>query len=285
MRALRPFLLCAAAALAGCSGTSVRIPNADRTPPLAALDVIGSERTLVLMVGDDPQTVDLERDDSLVLIALGEDGDGGIKDLSLVGNATVTCSEPRADGSASRSTGFRRSTVSGSAPRSRAPRRKVHRFVLRAGDFAALCPGRLIAAVVGQATVRTVNFHGGQAVSPRLEFRLADPEEASDSAQGSISSKSGDPVCPSPASAVSAAQPSAPASASGATSVSGTEETLPSRQACAEKAQPAGPQSAIPSSRMISPRSKRKKSPAPARVVSKTASASAPASAHPRPRI
>lgn len=164
--------------LMGCSRSTVRIPVSDSTPPLAVLDAIGLDRTLILMVGDEPESVILDPEDSLVLVAIGEDGDGGVKDLILIGNAVVTCAEGAAGAPASRSTGFMRKNVSGSAPRHRAPRRKTHRFVLRAGDFAALCPGRDIAGVVGQANVRTVNFHGGHSTSPRLEFRLARPEPA-----------------------------------------------------------------------------------------------------------
>ena len=162
--------------LSGCSRSTVRIPDSDATPPLAVLDAIGLDRTVILMVGDEPESVILDREDSLVLVAIGEDGDGGIKDLVLVGNAVVTCAEGKAGGPASRPTGFMRKTVSGSVPRDRAPRRKTHRFVLRAGDFAALCPERKITGVVGQANVRAVNFHGGNSASPRLEFRLARPE-------------------------------------------------------------------------------------------------------------
>lgn len=166
---------------------------------MAALNVIGSDLTMVLMVGEEPEAVELDLEDSLILIAFGEDGDGGIKDLSLEGNAMVTCAEPRADGLNSRATGFMRGTVSGSAPRQRGPRRKIHRFVLRASDFAALCPGRRITALVGQATVRTVNFHGGHASSPRLEFRLAQAEAAPDSAEVVLSTADEDPDFNSPA--------------------------------------------------------------------------------------
>lgn len=174
-RLARMALLAVSLFLLGCSRSTVRIPASDATPPLALLDAIGLDTAIILMVGDEPESVILDRDDSLVLVAIGEDWDGGIKDLTLVGNAVVTCSEREPGAPASRATGFMRKTVSGSAPRHRAPRRKTHRFVLRAADFAALCPGRNIAAVVGQANVRTVNFHGGHSASPRLEFRLARP--------------------------------------------------------------------------------------------------------------
>ncbi|MDB5049384.1 MAG: hypothetical protein JWO30_2455 [Fibrobacteres bacterium] len=157
---------------------TVKIPAADETPPLVALDVVGRDTVLVLTTGQEPEAVELSPDDSLVLIALAMDRDGGVKDLSLTGNAVVSCKDPITGKITSRSTGFMRRTVSGSPARHRAAIRKSSRFVLKAGDFAALCRGRGITGMVGQATVRTLNFHGGHAVSPRLEFRLTEADAA-----------------------------------------------------------------------------------------------------------
>ncbi|HKP96276.1 MAG TPA: hypothetical protein VJ385_11000, partial [Fibrobacteria bacterium] len=160
--------------VAGNSGrrSKVKIPSRDATPPLAALDAIGRDTTWLLRTGQDPEVVSLSPDDSLVLVAVGEDRDGGIKDLSLTGNAVVKCKDPRDGRASSRTTGFLRRHVSGAVPARRADVRSSSRFVLRAGDFAALCPGGGITGLVGQATVRALNFHGGHATSPRLEFRL-----------------------------------------------------------------------------------------------------------------
>jgi hypothetical protein len=152
----------------------VRIPAADPTPPSAALDVIGRDTSIMLAMGMDPEAVALSPDDSLVLVAIGEDFDGGVKDLTLVGDAMVSCEDPLTGKLTSRATGFRRARVGGGAARYEAEGRKTSRFVLRPRDFAALCPGGGIRGVVGQASVRTLNFHGGNATSPRLEFRLSE---------------------------------------------------------------------------------------------------------------
>jgi hypothetical protein len=158
----------------GRKDAMVRIPAADPTPPSAALDVIGRDTSLMLAMGMDPEAVALAPDDSLVLIAIGEDYDGGVKDLTLIGDAMVSCEDPLTGKLTSRTTGFRRARVGGGAARTEAEARKTSRFVLRPGDFAALCPGGGIRGVVGQASVRTLNFHGGNAASPRLEFRLSE---------------------------------------------------------------------------------------------------------------
>ncbi|MDQ3001931.1 MAG: hypothetical protein M3Y08_11815 [Fibrobacterota bacterium] len=144
----------------------------DTTPPMAALDVVGRDTTMVMTVGGEPEALMLARGDSLILIAVGVDLDGGIKDLSLSGNAVVTCKDRKTGQVISRSGRFLRQSVSGSSPMKKVPKRKTSRFVLRAGDFAALCPGRTVETAVGQAAVRTVNYRGGNSDSPRLEFRL-----------------------------------------------------------------------------------------------------------------
>jgi hypothetical protein len=167
-----PYAFCALAFIACAQGT-VRIPEVDGTPPSAALEVAGGPEPMRLAVGDEPRAVDLSGGDSLVLTAVAEDGDGGVRELSLQGNALVTCRDPATGRTAVRSTGFLRRTVPGSFPRTRAPARKDSRFVLRGGDIAKLCPGGILEAAVGQATVRAANFHGGNSASPRLEFRLA----------------------------------------------------------------------------------------------------------------
>jgi hypothetical protein len=170
-------LLGASLALSNCTyrKSTVKIPAADETPPFAALDVVGAGRTLVLAVGQEPETVDLPAMDSLVFIALAEDRDGGVKDLALSGNAMVTCKDVKTGKTTLRSTGFLRRTVMGSAPRKRGPVNKSARFVLRPRDLQALCrgPGLAFAGAVGQASARTSNFNEGHAASPRVEFRLA----------------------------------------------------------------------------------------------------------------
>ena len=154
---------------------TVRIPAADGTPPFVALDAVGAGHSLVLSVGRGPEQVELLPRDSIVLIALSEDADGGIKDIALVGNALVTCKDMKSGKSRIRKTGFMRKTVPGSPRITRGPMRRSNRFVLRTGDLAALCrgPGMAFAGAVGQATATTANFSGGHASSPRLEFRLA----------------------------------------------------------------------------------------------------------------
>lgn len=159
--------------LMGCAtrGT-VRIPSEDATPPWSALDVVGDGLTMVLMVGGEPGIADLNVRDSLILIAMGGDGDGGVKDISLSGNALVTCKEEATGKLKTRTAAFKRMRVGSLRANARAPGEKSTRFTLRASDFRNMCPGQGLAAVVGQATARSVNFHGGSAASPRLEFRF-----------------------------------------------------------------------------------------------------------------
>jgi hypothetical protein len=119
--------------------------------------------------------VDLLPRDSIVLIALSEDADGGVKDLTLIGNAIVTCKDMHTGKSRTRKTGFMRKSVPGAPRITHAPIRRSNRFILRTGDLAALCrgPGLAFVGAVGQASVATANYNGGHASSPRLEFRLA----------------------------------------------------------------------------------------------------------------
>jgi hypothetical protein len=181
LRTLAP-AICAAVALCACAPGTVRIPAHDATSPIAFLDVVGSGGILVLADGDDPGSARLAGRDSLILIAIGEDADGGVKDLSLVGNAIVTCRESATGRLRSRSAGFARRSLGSALANPRAPIRKSSRFILRAGDFQEMCPNEALAAVVGQATARTVNFHGGSSASSRLEFRLDAPGPADTSA-------------------------------------------------------------------------------------------------------
>lgn len=170
-------ILGASLALMHCASRkeTVRIPSSDGTPPFVALDAVGAGHTLVLSVGKGAEQVELLPRDSIVLIALSEDADGGIKDLTLIGNVIVTCKDMRTGKSRTRTTGFMRKSVPGAARITHAPIRRSNRFILRTGDLAALCrgPGIAFAGAVGQASVATANYNGGHASSPRLEFRLS----------------------------------------------------------------------------------------------------------------
>ena len=65
--------------------------------------------------GDEPAHLDLHRGDSVVLTAVGEDRDGGVKDLALQGNVQVTCRDPATGAARVRTTGFLRRHVPGAA--------------------------------------------------------------------------------------------------------------------------------------------------------------------------
>lgn len=163
-----------AASLAGCARRTVKIPDADMTPPIPALDVVGQGKRIVLFPGDQPGLVELAPGDSVVLIALGEDRDGGVKDLSLTGEATVTCGDPsrKGKGAAQRRGAFSRRHVLPALPGWRVPGTKSSRYVLRASEFEKMClPGGL-RGVSGTAGVRAVNYHGISSLSPMLEFRV-----------------------------------------------------------------------------------------------------------------
>ncbi|MDB5106056.1 MAG: hypothetical protein JWP91_3745 [Fibrobacteres bacterium] len=145
---------------------------------MAAMDVVGSGRTLVLFEGQEPEAVELLPRDSLVFIAVGEDRDGGVKDLALSGSTMITCRDAKTGKESTRSVRFLRRNVVGTTGRLNGPVRKSSRFVLRPADLEAMCPGRIFAGAVGQASVRTLNFLGGHAASPRVEFRLAEAPAA-----------------------------------------------------------------------------------------------------------
>jgi hypothetical protein len=164
--------------LAGCAGREmVRIPKSDPTPPSAELEAQGSAAPIRLQVGGEARQVELQADDSLILTGKAEDR-GGIKDMVLQGNALVTCVDPSTGAPFTRSTGFLRRHVPGSASGDLAAPRRDSRFVLRAGDFERLCPGGRLEGAVGQARVQAANYHGGASSTPHLEFRIAASEVA-----------------------------------------------------------------------------------------------------------
>jgi hypothetical protein len=130
-----------------------------------------------LQVGGEARQVELQPDDSLILTGKAEDR-GGIKDMVLQGNALVTCADPSTGAPYTRSTGFLRRHVPGSASGDLASPRRDSRFVLRAGDFERLCPEGRLEGAVGQARVQAANYHGGASTTPHLEFRIAVSEVA-----------------------------------------------------------------------------------------------------------
>jgi hypothetical protein len=174
---IAPFATLAAAALigagaTGCARGTVRIPETDPTAPLSALDVVGSGERMVLFSGEGPKEVSFTEGDSLVLIGLGEDRDGGVKDLTLSGKAVAYCADSLGRGREMRLGSFARRQVAPAPPGRRAAGSRVARYVLKAEGFRKLCgPGEL-KAVTGAAGVRTVNYHGKSALSPTLEFRI-----------------------------------------------------------------------------------------------------------------
>lgn len=164
----------------------VRIPRADATPPRAALLVAGTTQDvgpegvadLKLSAEDEPQSVSLLESDSLVLTAIAEDGDGGVKKSALEGNAFVTCEDSETGKITSKSTAFGRWHVPGSPRASSARSRRVESFVLRGSDFARLCPGGRLQGAFGQASATASNFHGGGSSSARLRFKVSLSEVA-----------------------------------------------------------------------------------------------------------
>lgn len=175
----------ALAALSACAARDVKIPDADPTPPLSVLDVVGPlevvgrDGRLVLFTGEQPRQVELGGGDSVVLIALGEDRDGGVKDISLSGNIVATCGDPgQGKGEAMKTGSFARRHVLPAQPGRRVPGSRSARYVLRASDFRKLCGDRELLGVSGAAGARTVNFHGQSSMSPTLAFRLAAPRLA-----------------------------------------------------------------------------------------------------------
>lgn len=177
------------AGLSGCARRTVKIPVMDGTPPITALDVVGQGKRIVLFSGDQPRTVEIGPGDSVVLIALGEDRDGGVKDLTLSGNAVAVCGDSAGDGKGRRSGSFARRHVLPALPGWRVPGTKSARYVLRADDFLKLCPPGELRGVYGAAGVRAVNYHGASSMSPTLEFRIAPPTHSSQVSQGSKASQ------------------------------------------------------------------------------------------------
>lgn len=215
------FAALAFAALAsGCAGRSpmVRIPAEDSTPPLTALDVVGNGRRMMLFSGEGPKTVEIGPGDSVILIALGEDRDGGVKDLALTGNAIAHCGEParpapfghRAAGTPAehgkspapegsgaeslKSGAFARRSFLPARPGWRVPGSRTARYVLKADDFRKLCGPLELKGVTGAAGVRAVNYHGKSTMSPTLEFRIAAPIPRASQAQASQPSQNIPPV-------------------------------------------------------------------------------------------
>lgn len=199
-------LICAALAC-GCAGRPpmVKIPAADPTPPLTALDVVGNGKRWVLFSGEGPRTIDIGPGDSVVLIGLGEDRDGGIKDISLMGNAIAHCGDsalqvpwvrPSENPAAqSRKSGsFARRSVLPARPGWRVPGSKSTRYVLKADDFQKLCGNLALKGVTGAAGARAVNYHGKSTQSPTLEFRIAAPIPRDPQSQATKTSQNSPPV-------------------------------------------------------------------------------------------
>lgn len=195
-------LACVALA-SGCAGRppTVKIPAMDPTPPLTALDVVGNGKRLILFSGDGPKTIEIGPGDSVVLIALGEDRDGGVKDISLVGNAVAHCGDSarpvpldRKAAPSHKSGSFARRSVLPARPGWRVPGSKSTRYVLKADDFRKLCGPLELKGVTGAAGVRAVNYHGKSAMSPTLEFRIAAPGPRTSQAQASQASQNNVPV-------------------------------------------------------------------------------------------
>lgn len=196
----RSALLAATAALimsglGGCARSTVKIPVADATPPFTALDVVGLGKRMVLFTGEQSGSIELGPADSVVLIALGEDRDGGMKDLALSGQVVAFCRDSLGpDGIAGtgsfarqhmvvrRNVFVRRHVIPGK-PGWRVSGTCNARFVLRAADFRKLCGSGELKGVTGAAVARAVNFHGASSMSPTLEFRIASPATGSNTSQ------------------------------------------------------------------------------------------------------
>lgn len=190
------FAVLAAAILCGCAGSpTVRIPDADSTRPISALNVVEpSGKRIVLFPGDQPAELELAPGDSLVLIALGEDRDGGVKDLTLSGKAVAVCADSLGRGEFRKTGAFVRRHVLPARPGEVAPASRSARYVLRAADFQKLCGNQRLVGVTGAAGTRTVNYHGQSAESPTFEFRVA----AGALARAPKTASTGDPASPKP---------------------------------------------------------------------------------------
>jgi hypothetical protein len=145
--------------------------------PAAALDVQGASGPLRLAVGGESRQVQLRGNDSLVITGTAKDS-RGIKEITLQGNALVTCDDPTTGATFTRSTGFLRRHVPGTYLRGSAPSQRDSRFVLRVGDIARLCPGERLESAIGQARLQASNYRGDAASTPHLEFRIAVGEAA-----------------------------------------------------------------------------------------------------------
>ena len=161
-------------ACTGCAHRSVRIPSSDATPPMAILDVVSKDQVMILTDKDEaPGAIQMGPMDSVVLIALGEDRDGGVKNLTLYGAVTARCADG-IRGERTRSGSFLRHSMRKAAPGERAPASKSTNFTLRASDFVKLCGGERLKSARGKAGVRAMNFHGGSSWSPSIEFQFSD---------------------------------------------------------------------------------------------------------------
>jgi hypothetical protein len=169
-------LACSLLAFSGCSRALVEIPGADATPPITALDVVGTNRKLILMSGGPSKAIELGPADSVVLIALGEDRDGGLKSVSLMGRALVTCVDSAGGERILEAGHFARRRVLPGRPGQTAPGSHSTRYVLRADEFRKYCGSGDLKSVAGAAGVRAVNFHGASTRSPTLAFQIAVPE-------------------------------------------------------------------------------------------------------------
>lgn len=180
--------LLAAFAFGNCARGTIKIPASDTTPPRAMLNVSGPGNSWALTAGHEPVSVALESGDSLVLTAVGEDLDGGVKDVWVGGKAVAECRDALSGEQRIRSGSFQRRIVFQGRPGSRATGSKTARLVLRVSDFRRLCDGASagrgalasggasgLVTLRGAAGVRTVNFHGASATTATLEFRFAAP--------------------------------------------------------------------------------------------------------------
>lgn len=85
--------LCYLAFLAGCGGTGIDVPPADPTPPTVTLSVIisGVFEDIVLTPTSSPIARAVEQDTTIKFLAVARDEDGGVKNITISGSATVSC--------------------------------------------------------------------------------------------------------------------------------------------------------------------------------------------------
>ena len=145
---------------------------------MAILDVVSKDKVMILTGKDEsPAAIEMGPLDSLLLIGVGEDRDGGVKNLTLYGAVTARCVDG-VRGERTRSGSFMRHSMRKAAPGGRAPASKSASFTLRSSDFSKLCGGQRLKSASGKAGVRTMNFHGGSSWSPSIEFQLSDTATA-----------------------------------------------------------------------------------------------------------